>query len=114
MSDIHIHRPHTLGLARAREVAAQWADEAETKFGMACRRTEGKDGDTLEFKRRGAGGTLAVAADHFAVDIQLGFLMSAFKPVIQAEIEKNLDALLAESAPKAKSPLARKPGSTRT
>lgn len=110
MSDIHIHRAHTLGMPRAREVAAQWAEEAETKFGMACCYTEGEGGDTLEFKRPGASGTLAVAASHFAVDIQLGFLMNAFKPTIQAEIEKNLDALLAKSAQSSKGTKAGKTG----
>jgi putative polyhydroxyalkanoate system protein len=95
MPDIRIYRAHTLGLPRARAVAAQWAAEAEQKFGMTPTRIEGEFSDTIDFKRSGAQGTLIVAADHFELTLALGFLMSGFAPVIQAQIEKNLDELLA-------------------
>ena len=104
MPDIHIHRDHTLGLARAREIAWQWAEEAEKKFEMECTVLEGEDSDTVEFKRSGVTGELVVAADHFELQAKLGFLMGAFAGTIQSEIEKNLDALLAG----AKKPAAKK------
>lgn len=94
MSTVSIRRDHQLGLAQARDVAARWSDEARERFGMDCEMTQGESSDTLHFKRPGASGTLVVAADHFALEVQLGFLMSAFAPVVKAEIEKNLDALL--------------------
>ncbi|MGZ8260085.1 MAG: polyhydroxyalkanoic acid system family protein, partial [Caldimonas sp.] len=36
MAEIHIHRSHHLGLAKARKTAWRWAEWAEEKFGMEC------------------------------------------------------------------------------
>jgi putative polyhydroxyalkanoate system protein len=94
MPDIHIHRPHALGLPRAREVADQWADKARRKFGMECHWGEGGRCDTLAFKRQGVSGQVVVSAGHFELDAQLGFLLKAFAPTIEHEIRKNLDELL--------------------
>jgi len=98
MPDIHIHRAHTLGLAKARKIAWQWAEDAEKRFEMACTVIEGKDSDTVEFTRPGVDGRLLVAADRFDLEARLGFLLGAFSKRIEAEIEQNLDALLAASA----------------
>ncbi len=69
---------------------------------MDCTVIEGKDGDTVEFTRPGVSGRLQVAADHFDLEAQLGFLLGAFSSRIEAEIEERLDALLAANAiPKA-------------
>ncbi len=95
MAQIHIHREHQLGLAGARKVAWQWAEQAEADFDMACTYAEGDDCDEVQFSRSGVSGTLTVAGDHFELDAQLGFLLGAFKDRIEAEIVKNLDALLA-------------------
>ncbi len=104
MPDIRIHRKHKLGLAKAREVAWQWAEDVEKKFDMECTVIEGETSDTVEFTRSGVSGQLIVAADHFDLNARLGFLLGAFSKTIEAEIEKNLDALLAKSA----KPAARK------
>ncbi len=98
MPDIKIHRDHSLGLARAREVAWQWAEQAEAKFDMECTVIEGETSDTVEFTRSGVNGRLIVAADHFDLEAQLGFLLGAFSKTIEGEITKNLDALLAVPA----------------
>ena len=98
MADIKIHRDHRLGLPKAREVAWQWAEQVELQFEMECTVIEGETRDTVEFTRSGVSGQLIVAADHFALDARLGFLLGAFSKTIEAEIEKNLDALLAKSA----------------
>jgi len=100
MPDIRIHRSHSLGLAQARKVAWQWAEEVEKKFDMECTVLEGETSDTVEFTRSGVNGRLIVAADHFDLDAKLGFLLGAFSKTIESEIEKNLDALLAKSAGK--------------
>lgn len=97
MPDIHIHRTHELGLAKARKVALQWAEDAEKKFDMECTILEGETSDTVEFKRSGVTGQLIVAADHFDLNAKLGFLLGAFSKTIEGEIEKNLDALLSKS-----------------
>lgn len=98
MPDIKIHREHRLGLAKARKVAWQWAEEVEKKFDMECTVIEGETSDTVEFTRTGVAGTLTVAADHFDLNAKLGFLLGAFAKTIEGEIEANLDALLAKSA----------------
>lgn len=102
MPDIRIHRDHALGLAKAREVAWAWAEEVEKRFDMECTVLEGDTSDTVEFTRPGVKGQLIVAPDHFALDAKLGFLLGAFSKTIEAEIEKNLDELLARSAAKPK------------
>ncbi|MEO6033609.1 MAG: polyhydroxyalkanoic acid system family protein [Burkholderiaceae bacterium] len=101
MPDICIRRPHQLGLAKARKIAWQWAEDVEKKFAMECTVIEGAGGDTVEFTRAGVSGTLQVAADHFSLDARLGFLLGAFSKTIESEIEKNLDALLDKSAAQA-------------
>ena len=98
MADIRIHRPHRLGLAKAREVAWQWAEEVEQRFDMSCTVIEGEGSDTVEFRRTGVDGRLLVHADRFELEARLGFLLGAFSNRIEAEIERNLDALLAEKA----------------
>lgn len=95
MSDIRIHRKHTLGLARARKLAWQWAEEAEQKFDMECTVLEGQTSDTVEFTRSGVQGQLIVAADHFDLEARLGLLLGAFSKTIESEIQKTLDSLLA-------------------
>lgn len=95
MADIKIHREHDLGLSRAREIAWAWAEQAESKFDMACTVLEGKTSDTVEFVRSGVKGQLIVAPDHFELNAKLGLLLGAFKGQIEREIEGALDALLA-------------------
>ena len=108
MPDIRIHRDHALGLAKARKVALQWAEDAEKKFDMACTILEGETSDTVEFTRSGVKGELIVAADHFALDAKLGFLLGVFSTTIESEIERNLDALLAAGKPAVKKTPAKK------
>ncbi len=111
MADIHIHRNHTLGLAKARKIAWAWAEEVESKFDMECSVVEGQTSDTVEFTRSGVKGTLIVAPDHFELSAKLGFLLGAFSKTIEGEITKNLDALLSKSTAAAKkaAPAKKKP-----
>ena len=104
MPDIRIHRKHQLGLAKAREIAWQWAEDVEKKFDMACTVIEGETSDTVEFARMGVSGRLIVAPDHFDLDAKLGFLLGAFSRTIESEIERNLDDLLEEGAKTAAAP----------
>ncbi len=99
MADIHIQRKHQLGLTGARKVAWQWAEQAESDFGMACTYEEGQESDEVAFNRSGVSGTLQVTADHFELDAKLGFLLGAFRERIESEIVKNLDQLLAVKKP---------------
>ena len=108
MADIRIHRQHQLGLAKARKVAWQWAEDVEKNFDMACTVIEGDTSDTIEFTRSGVKGRLVVAADHFDLDAKLSFLLGAFRRTIESEIERNLDKLLVASAKKAPAKKTRK------
>jgi putative polyhydroxyalkanoate system protein len=100
MADIRIHREHALGLAKARDIAFTWAEDVEKKLDMSCTYEEGKTEDCVTFTRSGVNGTLVVTKDGFELHAKLGFLVGAFKDKIEAEISKNLDAILAKSAVK--------------
>lgn len=94
MANIHIEREHALGLDEARRIALQWAEKAESEFGLKWTHTQGPTGDLVNFSRSGVSGTLAVTDTGFAIDARLGFLAGVFKDRIEAEIVKNLDALM--------------------
>jgi len=98
MADLHIVRDHTLGLTRARKLAFQWAERVEQDFAMACIYAQGKSSDEVSFSRSGVKGMLQVSASRFELSAHLGLLVGAFKSVIEAEIVKHLDALLAAPA----------------
>ncbi|MDD2711747.1 MAG: polyhydroxyalkanoic acid system family protein [Simplicispira sp.] len=102
MPDIHIHRPHHLGLPAARKIALTWAEKVEEKFDMECTYEEGEVQDTLRFNRPGVKGTLQVQADQFELAAELGFLFSAFKGRIEAELSEQFDTLLGKKKPAAK------------
>ncbi len=94
MADLHIVRTHNLGLREARKIAFKWAEQVEEEFDMSCTYEEGKTLDEVCFTRSGIEGTLHITGDRFELDARLGFLVGAFKSVIEREIVKNLDDLL--------------------
>jgi len=100
MSEITIHRDHSLGLERARKVAFKWAEHVEKKFDMACTIVEGDTSDTVQFTRSGVKGQMVVTADHFQVQAKLGLLLGAFAGQIESEVCKQLDQALAKEAAK--------------
>ena len=112
MADLHILRKHTLGLAKARKLAFEWAEQVEKQFNMECTYEEGKLADLVRFTRSGVQGELQVTKDRFELSAKLGFLLGAFKERIETEIVKMLDAMMPPDAgptkPAAK-PVAKKP-----
>ncbi len=100
MADILIQRDHTLGMEKARAVAAQWQKEAESDWGMDCTyvanetNENGELQDRLNFERAGASGNLCVTATQLNMKLELGFLMASFKDKIEERISSNLDKLL--------------------
>ncbi|MBH2019973.1 MAG: polyhydroxyalkanoic acid system family protein [Burkholderiales bacterium] len=104
MADIHLEREHDLGLPQARKIAFKWAEQAEAEFGMECTYEEGHASDLVRFSRSGVHGTLAVTKNSFEVNAKLGFLVGAFKDRIEAELVKNLDALIGEKPAHPKAP----------
>ena len=98
MADIHIQRDHGMDLAQARLTARHWATQAEEKYQLQCRYNEGLDADTFSFQRAGVTGTMHVTGQAFTLDAKLGFLLGAFKPQIEAEMIKKIDALIARTS----------------
>ena len=92
MADLHIVREHTLGMAAARQLALDWAEEMETEFRMRCTYQEGPLQDLVTFEGTGAKGTLQVNGTSFELDVKLGFMLGNFKDKIEAVIRKKLDA----------------------
>ncbi len=112
MADLHILRKHTLGMAKARTIAFDWAAQVEKDFGMECVYEEGHSADLVRFSRSGVQGELHVTKDRFELDARLGFLLGAFKGRIEAEIVKLLDHMLPHGTTHSK-PVARKPAAAR-
>jgi putative polyhydroxyalkanoate system protein len=87
MSRITVERTHSLGLAVAREKAEALAQRLASEYDVKYRWS----GDTLEFKRGGADGTIAVGDSSVRVELKLGLLLSALGGTIKREIEETLD-----------------------
>ena len=94
MSDIHINRPHSLGLATARELANKWMEGAAQKMGLTCSLVAGETEDQIKFEGWGVTGVMKGRGDAFELEAKLGLMMKAVKPMIEAEIDKNLSRLL--------------------
>lgn len=94
MSDIHIRRTHRLGLDEARKVAHAWAEKARQKFDMHCSYEPGEGQDRLLFHRAGVKGWMKVDSECFEMHAALGFLFTAFKARIEAEVNAQLDKAL--------------------
>lgn len=97
MTTFQIHRPHSLGLEPARDLARHWAEAAQQKHQMNCTVCEEEAGNRVDFVRAGVRGELVASAGCFDLTVTLGFLLSAFSQNIRAEIEKNLDAAIAQA-----------------
>ena len=90
MSEINLQQSHDLGLDKARQLALDWMSEGAGQLGLSCQREEGATQDTISFERMGVNGRMVVSGEHFDLQVKLGMMMSAFKPLIEAEIAKNL------------------------
>ncbi|UNK43875.1 polyhydroxyalkanoic acid system family protein [Luteimonas sp. S4-F44] len=86
MSGIDITHPHSLPQAQARsaveDVARLLAERFDMKYAWS--------GDTLNFNRSGVDGAIALLPDSLHVTAKLGFLLSAMRGPIEAEIRRVL------------------------
>ncbi|MDQ5878784.1 MAG: hypothetical protein QG584_2304 [Pseudomonadota bacterium] len=87
MSEINIRRKHGKTAKAARKAAEHLADELREDLDMSY----SWDGDVLNFQRTGVKGQLTLDKSEVAINIKLGFLLMAFKPVIEQEIHKFFD-----------------------
>ncbi|HEY6942219.1 polyhydroxyalkanoic acid system family protein [Dokdonella sp.] len=91
MAVIDIRRSHTKPLKTAKAVVERIAVSIAHEYGIEHH----WDGDKLQFDRSGVKGHIAVSKTVLHVRVELGFLMSAMKPVIEREIERKLEEHLA-------------------
>ena len=97
MPEIHIERSHTLGMQKARKVAAQWAERVEKAHGVHCTHTQGRGEDIIQISRTGVHGTAKVTGKSFELEMKLGFLFGLFSQRISEGVTRELDALLGEA-----------------
>ena len=90
MASIDIRRKHGKTPAEARALVEKTADSMSKKFGIASQ----WDGDTLRFQRSGVTGHIEVTKTELIVHAELGFLLGAMKPMIEREIEGQIDKRL--------------------
>jgi putative polyhydroxyalkanoate system protein len=98
MSDVNFQQSHSLGLEKARGLAKEWVERSASKMGLSCQYQEGADQDTISFERMGVKGTMKVTGTEFDLQIKLGMMMAALKPMIEAEVTKSLGRIIDKAA----------------
>lgn len=92
MADLRIERVHGLKAEQAHSLAEQWVEQARGDWGLRCESTPAEMGaQAWRFERPGVAGELRVDGERFALDLKLGFLLSAYQHKIRQQIEGNLD-----------------------
>jgi putative polyhydroxyalkanoate system protein len=94
MPALVVRRPHALPRTAVESVMAQWMHDAQTRFGLHCQLSADAQEVRIAFSHAGVTGTLVAQQDHFELTAQLGFLLNAYRPRIEAEVGRQLDALL--------------------
>ena len=92
MSDIYIVRRHTLEQNHLYEAAESLAHKLSDKFDVRCHWED----DDLCFSRSGVDGYINVGQEEVIISVQLGFMLKALRPVIEAEAYKYLDQIAPE------------------
>jgi len=87
MAVIDIQRKHGQSVKQAKAAVERVAKAIGKEYGIAHR----WDGNDLTFARAGVNGSIHVAKADVNVHVELGFLMSALRPVIEREITRQLD-----------------------
>lgn len=90
MSTIKVTRHHQLNHEQAVAAADDLARSLAKEYHVECE----WHGDVMRFHRRGAKGEMRVEPSSIHVEMELGFLLSAFRDRIEQEIHRHLDGLL--------------------
>jgi putative polyhydroxyalkanoate system protein len=96
MATISVVKKHHLSHAKAKSAAERIARDLHQRFDLVCT----WDGDECRFERSGLTGTMSVEKDRIALDVKLGFLLSAVAPSIERAIHQELDGLVGGSPAK--------------
>jgi len=89
MPSISVSRAHSLSHKKARDAAERIARDLQKRFQLDY----AWDGDAVTFERPGVSGRMLVAKDRIALDVRLGLLLTAIKPMIEREIHAQFDKL---------------------
>jgi len=100
MATIRVVRKHGLTQAKAKVAAQKMATDLRRRFDLAC----SWDEYSCRFERSGLTGSMRVGKEEIALDVKLGFLLSAVAPSIERAIHEELDELVGQ--PGAKAPKA--------
>jgi len=84
MGTLEISKKHQLSHKKAKAAAQKVADDLKARFDLDYE----WNGDCIEFERPGLSGELHVDPSEVRLECQLGFLLSALKPMLEAEINK--------------------------
>ena len=87
MPSIQISRTHSKTMKEARVAIEHVAEKLAEKFSVDY----GWEGNTLHFERLGVNGNIALGRGRVDVAVQLGFLLSALRGPIEAEIHRYID-----------------------
>lgn len=90
MANIHIKREHNLGQAEARERVDKIASTLQKKLEA----TMSWKGNTLNFKRSGANGSLKVGENHLDCNVKLGMFLTPLKSMIESALIEEIDKAL--------------------
>jgi len=87
MANIDITRPHQVPLDEARAAIMKMATAMQERFGIES----AWQGTTLQFKRDGIQGSIALSPDSIQVKAKLGMFFSTLKPMIEKDIQEKLE-----------------------
>ncbi|WP_297843866.1 polyhydroxyalkanoic acid system family protein [Pseudomonas sp.] len=90
MARINVERAHDLGRDAAKQKAETLVQKLAEKYSLEPKWS----GDTVKLAGSGVSGTVSVSDALIKVEVEVGFLMSAFSGTIKSEIEKALDKAL--------------------
>ena len=95
MAELRIERAHGLAPEQALALARAWVQQGEADWGLQCSALPCEGASQVwRFARTGVLGELRADAERFVLQLQLGFLLSAYQARIRREIEAKLDAAI--------------------
>ncbi len=90
MANIKIRRRHSLGRGVARKKVEEIANSLQDKLNAKW----SWNGDSLNFQRSGASGSVDVGEDYVEFNVKLGMLLTPMKGVIEDAIQQKVDKTL--------------------
>ena len=91
MAVISLTRDHQLSLEEITQRVNEIALKLEQKLDI---QSEWEDEKTLQFRRKGANGSIEISENSVDVTVRLGMMFRALKGMVQQELERVLDKQL--------------------